>query len=354
MGKSRLPYEKRVTIKEVALAARVSITTVSNFLNDRMYAMTEETQQRIEEAIRSLNYYPSQVARSLVTNHTATIGLILSEIETPLFLQAINIIEPIARNAGYNILFSNARNNEDGQHVFHLLQEKQVDGIIFLSISNYLDDDFLCGLPASAPPIVLVNRTTDLTRYNQIHWDNTEGVAKAVDYLVGLGHHYIAHLKGPVNRRSTDERLQGYRIGLGRNGLTFEEAYIGSGDYTGSPQDWALSTQELMGVRFPPTAIIASDDLVAASVLHTAQRLGLRVPEDLSVLGIDDQPFFCTYLNPALTTVQLPVVEAGKLAIQMLLDHMNGLHKKAKRIVLPCPLVIRESCGPNLKAQRYV
>ncbi|MDO9130440.1 MAG: LacI family DNA-binding transcriptional regulator, partial [Anaerolineales bacterium] len=83
----------------------MSVTTVSNFLNDRMYAMTEETRQRIEEAVRSLDFHPSQVARSLVTNHTATIGLILSEIETPLFLQATNFIEPIARNAGYSILF---------------------------------------------------------------------------------------------------------------------------------------------------------------------------------------------------------------------------------------------------------
>lgn len=353
MANSHLP-KNRVTIKDVALAAGISVTTVSNFLNDRTNAMTEETRQHIEDAVCSLDYHPSQVARSLVTNHTVTIGLILSEIETPLFLQATNIIEPIARNAGYSILFGNARSTEDGQHVFHLLLEKQVDGIIFLSISTYLDDDFLGGLPASAPPIVLVNRTTDLTRYDQILWDNTEGVAKAVDYLVGLDHRHIAHLEGPVNRRSTDERLQGYRIGLGRNGLTFDEAYIGSGDYTGSPQDWALSTQELMGLRFPPTAIIASDDLVAASVLHTAQRLGLRVPEDLSVIGIDDQPFFCTYLNPALTTVQLPVVEAGKLAIQTLLDHMTGQRKKAKRVVLPCTLVIRESCGPNLKALRHV
>ncbi len=353
MAKSRLPNDNRVTIKDVALAAGVSVTTVSNFLNDRMYAMTEETRQRIEEVVRSLDFHPSQVARSLVTNHTATIGLILSEIETPLFLQATNFIEPIARNAGYSILFGNARSIEDEQHVINLLLEKQVDGIIFLSISTYLDDDFLGGLPASAPPIVLVNRTTRLNRFDQIHWDNISGIVQAVDYLVQLGHRRIGHLKGPLNRRSTDERLQGYRLGLGQNGLAYDEAYVRSGDFTASPESWHQSTLELLNLPTPPTAIIAADDIVAATVIRTVQCAGLRVPEDISVMGIDDQPYFCTYLNPALTTVQLPIVEAGKLAIQMLLDHMTGQRKKAKRVVLPCPLVMRESCGPNLKTLRH-
>ncbi len=228
-----------------------------------------------------------------------------------------------------------------------------MDGIIFLSISTYLDDDFLGGLPASAPPIVLVNRTTRLNRFDQIHWDNISGIVQAVDYLVQLGRRRIGHLKGPLNRRSTDERLQGYRLGLGQNGLAYDEAYVRSGDFTASPESWHQSTLELLNLPTPPTAIIAADDIVAATVIRTVQCAGLRVPEDISVMGIDDQPYFCTYLNPALTTVQLPIVEAGKLAIQMLLDHMTGQRKKAKRVVLPCPLVMRESCGPNLKTLRH-
>jgi DNA-binding LacI/PurR family transcriptional regulator len=350
MIKSQLPNENRVTIKDVALAAGVSVTTVSNLLNGRMYAMAEETRKRIEEAIASMDYHPNQAARSLVTNHTATIGLILSEIETPLFLQAINFIEPIARNAGYTILFGNSRSTEDGEHVFHLLLQEQVDGIIFLSVSTYLEGDFLSDLPTSAPPIVLVNRTTRLKGFDQVNWDNVGGIVNAVDYLVQLGHRRIAHLKGPLSRRSTDERLQGYRSGLGKNGLVYDEAYVRSGDFTISPEIWHQSTLELLNLPTPPTAIVAADDIVAASVIRTVQRAGLRVPEDISVMGIDDQPDFCTYLNPALTTVQLPVVEAGKLAIHMLLDHMTGQRKKVKRVLLPCPLILRESCGPNRKA----
>ena len=347
MVKSRSSNRNKVTIKEVALASGVSVTTVSNYLNDRMYAMTEKTRQRIADAISSLDFHPSQVAISLVTSHTATIGLVLSEIETPLFLQASNVIEPIARIAGYSILFGNARSPEEEQHVVHLLLEKQVDGIIFLSVSTNFDNDFLGSLPASTPPVVLVNRSTQFDCFDQINWDNANGVVQAVDYLAKLGHQRIAHLKGPANRSSSEERLQGYRLGLEKNGLIFNPAYVCSGDFTSTPESWYQSTLELLNLPIPPTAIIAADDIVAATVIRTVQRAGLRVPEDISVMGIDDQPNFCNYLNPALTTVQLPIVEASKLAIQLLLDHMTGKSKKVKRIMVPCKLILRESCGTN-------
>jgi LacI family transcriptional regulator len=353
MVKPRHSNKNKVTIKEVALAAGVSVTTVSNFLNNRMYAMTEKTRQRIEDAVSSLDFHPSQVAISLVTNHTATIGLVLSEIETPLFLQATNVIEPIARIAGYSILFGNARSPEEEQRVVHLLLEKNVDGIIFLSISTSFDNDFLGNLPASTPPIVLVNRSTQFKRFDQINWDNANGVVQAVDYLAQLGHRRIAHLEGPVNRRSSDERLKGYRLGLEQNGLTYDSAYVCSGDFTTSPENWYQSTMELLNLPTPPTAIIAADDIVAATVIRTVQRAGLRVPDDISVMGIDDQPNFCSYLNPALTTVQLPINEASKLAIQILLDKMTGQRRRVKHVLVPCQLVLRESCGPTLKEPKH-
>jgi LacI family transcriptional regulator len=134
----RLP--KRVTIKDVAQAAGVSATTVSNVLNARTETMSQETLLRVQETIRALNYHPNSVARSMVTRRTATVGLIVTEIETPLFLQALNFVEPIARSAGYNVLLCNARNPDDERQAAHVLLEKQADGIIFLSTSLYVDD----------------------------------------------------------------------------------------------------------------------------------------------------------------------------------------------------------------------
>ena len=336
---------KRVTIKDVAQAAGVSVTTVSNVLNNRTEAMTEETLNRIREAIRTLNYRPSRVARSLVTRRTATIGLIIAEIETPLFLQALNIIEPIARAADHNILVCSAHNLEEEKQAVELLLEKQVDGIIFLCQSRYIEHDYLTDLPASAPPIVLINRTYAPERFDRICWDNTDGVIKAIDYLVQAGHHHIAQLLGPDTRRSTEERFQGYTLSLEKHNLDYKEEYIRPGNYETTPEVWKQATQELLRLSPRPTAILASNDTVGAVVMRTIQQTGLRVPQDITVIGNDNQPF-CIYLNPTLTTVEAPIIEAGRQAIEILLERLSNQTKESEYRILPCPLIIRESSGP--------
>lgn len=343
MAKSHRRVTGQVTIKDVAEAAGVSVTTVSNVLNGRTEAMAGDTLLRIQETIRFLNYRPNSVARSLVTRRTATIGLILAEIETPLFLRALTFIEPVARQTGYNLLLCNACNLEDEQQAVNVLLEKQVDGIICLLTSVYRgDDDYLTRLPASAPPIVLVNQAVGQGWFDQINWDNVGGVSQAVEYLVQLGHRRIAHLFGPENRRSAVERLAGYRLGLERAGLAYCPDYVRPGDYTGSPELWQRSTLELLALSPRPTAIITVNDIVAATVLRTLHQAGVKIPEEIAVIGVDDQPF-CTYLHPTLTTVQLPMLEAGKLAIEMLLARISGQRLTTESVVLPCRLVARES-----------
>ena len=138
--------------------------------------------------------------------------------------------------------------------------------------------------------------------------------------------------------------MQGYRLGLERYQLEYCEGYVGSGDFEASPETWKQSTLELLALSPRPTAIIAADDIVAATVMRTVQRAGLRVPQDMTIVGFDDQPF-CTYLNPALTTIQLPVIEAGRRAIEMLFARLEGAQPAAQQVTLPCPLVVRESSG---------
>jgi DNA-binding LacI/PurR family transcriptional regulator len=311
--------------------------------------MTNETLHRIQDTIQALGYRPSSVARSLVTNRTATIGVVIAEIETAVFLQTLNFIEPIARSAGYNILLTTTHSPKDEKQAIGLLLENRVDGIVTLSTSKYLDDDYLTDLPPSAPPMVLFNRSTTHDRFDQINLDNTNGVIRAVDYLAQLGHRRIAHLAGPESRVSTDERLEGYRLGLERNNLEYCEAYIRPGDYEAPPETWGQSTQELLDLSPRPTAIIGANDRVAAIAMKTVHRAGLRIPEDISIIGIDDQPF-CTYLNPTLTTIDMSIIEIGKRAIQMLLDRMHDKRTTTERVILRCPLVIRESSGPVVSA----
>ncbi len=339
------PAGRRATIHDVARMATVSPTTVSNVLNGRTDAMSAETLRRVQSAIRRLKYRPSSAARGLVTRRTATIGLVLAEIETPLFLQALHTIEPIVRRVGYNVLLSIARNTKDEQQALDLLLEKQVDGIIVLSTSQYQDDGHLVELHNIGIPTVLVNRARAHDYFDQINWDNAAGTSAAVDHLVRQGHKHIAHLRGPESRRSSIERFEGYRCALERNGLVYCGQFVQPGDFTASADTWRQSTLKLLAESLRPTAIITSDDIVAATVMKTIQSVGLRIPDDIALVGFDDQPF-CTFLSPSLTTVRLPVIEAGKLAAEILLKRLSGEHANVEHVILPCPLVQRDSTGP--------
>ncbi len=350
MRRSRQRAAGRITIKDVAAAAGVSATTVSNALNDRTTAMSEETLARIQEAMRTLSYRPNSLARSMITRRSQTLGLVLLvliEIDTPRFLQALNVVEPIAREAGFNLLLSSARDLPEEVAAVDLLQEKQVEGIAFISTSQVLDDAHIVAAQAAGMPVVLVNRTSLGEGCDGVYWDNVQGTVDVVRYLVELGHRRIGFLLGPAGRRSTEERLEGYQEGLRRQGLAVDPELIRDGNYTADQALWERSTLELLHLDDRATAIIAADDTVGAAVMRTARRAGFPVPERVSVVGVDDQPF-CTYLNPMLTTMRLPILEASEVAIRMLLERIAGKSTSKQRVQLPCELVIRESTGPRI------
>jgi DNA-binding LacI/PurR family transcriptional regulator len=334
---------KQPTIKTIAREAGVSISTVSNVLNRNTDQMSEDTLLRVQKAIQQLKYRPNQIARGLVTRRTATVGLILAEIETPLFLQALNTIERDARSAGYSLVLLHARGVEEEQQALELLLEKQVEGVMFLSTSEIKDDWHLRDLQASQLPVVLINRSARHDHFDQVNWDNVSGAVAALDHLVTLGHGRIAYLMGPIRRLGVQERFQGYKLGLEKHGLAYREDYVQNGDYTLPPEVWRDSTLALLALPERPTAIIASDDMVAAVACQTIREAGLNIPRDISVVGIDDQPFL-SFL--ALTTIKLPIVEAGKHGIEMLIERIADPYRDFRQIMLPCALIERKSSGP--------
>jgi DNA-binding LacI/PurR family transcriptional regulator len=336
---------KQTTIKHIAEQANVSISTVSNVLNGNTAEMSIETLHRVQQIIDKLNYRPNQIARGLVTRRTATIGLIVAEIETPLFLQALTAIERDARTAGYNLLLVHAASGEEEQEALELLMDKQVEGVIMLPTSEFKEIFDLHTLRAAQMPSVFVNQSMRHPDFDQINWDNKNGILKAVDHLVALGHRRIAHLRGPANRLGTQERLEGYKLGLQKHNLPFREDYLVDGDYTATPDVWQESTRRLLALPDSPSAIITSDDTVAAVVIETIREAGLTVPGNVSVVGIDDQPFL-SFLS--LTTIKLPVYEAGKLAIEMLLRRISEPQNPIEHILLPCPLIARKTTGKAL------
>ncbi len=344
MPHSHRQANKRVTIKDIAQLAGVSVSTVSNVLNNRTDAMTEQTLERVLAVMDELHYRPNLMARGLVTRRTATIGVIIAEIETPLFLQALSYMESIARKAGHNLLIAKARSIDDEKQAIKVLTAKQVDGLIFLSVSQYFDDAHLIELRDPDIPVVLVNRATRHNEFDHINWDDTAGVEQATEHLIRLGHQCIAHLRGPLSRQSGANRLEGYRKAIERHGLTYREDYVRPGDYTMSAEQWRQSTLELLDLSPRPTAILASDDVVAAVVMQAIHRAKLRIPQDVAVVGFDDQ-HFSPFLHPALTTVRMPVLAAGKRAVELVLGKITGERVETEHILLPCTLVIRESCG---------
>jgi LacI family transcriptional regulator len=333
----------RPTIDQVATLAGVSVTTVSNALNGRTASMTPATFQRVMEAARTLGYHPSQVARSLVTRRTATVGLVIAEIGTTLFFGAVSAAERLARQMGYNLLLCHASNRGEEEQALGLLQEKEVDGVIFISTSDYGDDSHLSRF-ASAVPLVTINRAGPEGIFDRVSWDNVGGVASAVRHLFQLGHRRIGHLRGPSDRQSTDERFRGYLSGLEECNLEYRPEYVAVGDYTAPSHLWEAAAEQLLGLPDRPTAIISSDDSVAAVVIRAAAARGLTVPDKLAVVGIDDQPF-ADFLTPPLTTLRLPLIEAGQEAMMLLLKRLEGEPAEPRHVVLPTALVIRRSCG---------
>lgn len=333
---------RRVTIRDVAREAGVSVTTVSNALNGRTTSMTTDTLARVEEVIHELGYRRNANARGLVRRKTSTIGLVIAEIETPLFLQAISIVQPAAQQAGYDVFIYTAKDEQAEERAIDLLLEQDVAGALFLSTSSYSRHDHIRTLTAAGKPVVLVNRAGAPADMDRVGWDNAGGVGAAVDHLVALGHRRIAHLAGPPSRQSSRDRLTGFHAALARHGLAVAAAHVQAVEYGDEPARWREATLALLAANPRPTALIAADDPIAAVAMQALQQANVTIPGDLSLVGIDDQPF-AALLNPPLTTVRLPVLEAGRRAIEMLLDRLAGGSAAPRRVILPCPLIPRDS-----------
>jgi LacI family transcriptional regulator len=337
--------KRKPTIRQVAAASGVSVSTVSNLLNGRIGAMTPLTRSRIEAVMTDLAYHPSHIARSLTSKRTATIGLVIDEIYTELFVSAISAMEQAAGRAGYSLIVSHRPDDADSGPL-ELLMQKEVEGIILLATSEYRNDDYLERLADTGIPIVLLNRP-QIPGLCRVGWDNRGGARDAVRHLRRLGHTRIGHLCGPADRESTADRIAGYREALAEGGIAYRADLVGLADYTAPPERWAAATERLLGAAPAPTAILAADDSVAAMVMQTAARRGLRVPGDLAVVGIDDQRF-AALLTPPLTTVHLPVVGAAERGLQLLLDRLRSPGLPAEDVTLSTSLIVRESCGASL------
>lgn len=328
------------TIDDVAEKAGVSKATVSRVLGGSFTHIRPETKQRVEDAIQALGYRPSAVARSLSSRRTFTVGMLVSDVANPFYGDVIHGVEDTAIAAGYNVLLANTNYDaERGLALVRSLVDRRADGALVMSSSA--SDEWLDELVASnTPAVVLDFAGRHMPGVSTIEVDFSPGIEEAAGHLLSQGHRRFAHVAGPLNLKTSRDRRDAFLKGLAAGGVRPEDVLIATGDLTidGGRKAWRLLSEQ----RRAPTAVFCANDLMALGVLSSARSDGLRVPGDLSIIGLDDI-WLASQFDPPLTTVALPRYEIGALAMELLLRLLRG--QEPELGIVATSLVIRKSTG---------
>jgi len=307
------------TIQDVARQAGVSIATVSRVLNRSDHKVNQETRARVLQTVKDLDYRPNALARSLQLKKTMTIGIIIPDISNHYYAEIVRGIQDVADRKGYNVILQNTDRKQDRiVKSIYLLREKIVDGIIFSGgiIHGY---EPLAALNELRDRVVVIGRHE--VSFPAVVVDNIGGAAQAVQHLLDLQHTRIGFIGGPKDSAAVIDRLQGYRSTLAQNGLAFDERLIRRGNLT--PKSGYQAAVRLLGEKDRPTAIFAANDQMAFGTIYAARELGLKVPEDLAVVGFDNVPL-SSYFVPPLTTVEIPMYQLGVASMEMLVSLISG------------------------------
>jgi LacI family transcriptional regulator len=326
----------KATISDVASRANVSKATVSRVLNHNPQ-VKKEIRERVLKAIDELGYRPSAIARNLATKRTNMIGLILPDITNPYFPVLARGIEDAAHRLGYSLFISNTDNDPqlERKYIYDMV-EQQVGGIVLISSS--LDDQTMLELAHLDIPIVLCDRLIPGAPFNAVLIDDFRAAYEAVTYLIGQGHVRIAHLAGPNNIHSAESRKRGYLQAMQDAGLT-PFVSVGEFNFESGVQQTAFVLEE-----FNPTALFASNDLLALGAIQEIRRRGIRIPENIAIIGCDDISF-SRMSRPTLSTISIPAYQIGVTAGEILDQLVKGVKVGPKNFIIEHKLILRESTG---------
>jgi DNA-binding LacI/PurR family transcriptional regulator len=336
------------SLVQVAKLANVSITTASRVLSGSLHPVSEEKRALVLEAAKKLNYSPSGLAQAMVTGSTHIVGVIVGDATDPYFASIVRGAEDAARKYGYLIIVCNSDRVPEVELTYlQTLNDYRVDGVIFAG-GGLSDEQYLAKMSHIIEvfrerKVVCVSLGKHLFPWFPVMVDNKLICRSAIDYLVRLGHRRIGYISGPHLLLTTEQRLLGYTEALKAHGIEIDQSLIIKGNYTYDSGVQAADSIDMMAEK--PTVVLASNDLMAIGCLTRLKQLNYRVPEDISVMGIDDIPF-AKFVDPALTTVALPLYELGKVGMESLLKLRNGVVSERDEIILPHSLVIRKSTAP--------
>jgi LacI family transcriptional regulator, galactose operon repressor len=331
----------RPTIYDVARLAGVSTATVSRALNGTA-RIAPATQEAIAAAIEQLGFAPSTIARSLVTKSTQTIALLLPDITNPFYAALVSGIQQSALRRAHTMLLCTTEGNPEREEQYlNLLRAKSVDGALVDGL--VLPSDRIARFVRDGFPIVCLDRDIDSRSIPLVQVDNRLGGQLAARHLIDLGHTQIAHVAGARGMRISEDRLVGFRESHHAFDLRPNDLAIVDGNFTAEGGYEAV--RKLLDLGVPFTAVFAANDLSAIGVVTALTQSGLRVPDDVSVVGFDDLRL-AAYTSPPLTTVRQPATEIAQRATEILIDLTHGKKVREMRHLLAPKLVVRDSTAP--------
>jgi LacI family transcriptional regulator len=347
MAASNVKAGGAVTLRDVARVAGVHPATVSRALNEETRALVnEETAKRVLKAAEKLDYRPNPIARSLKTNRSYTIGVLIPDLTNPLFPPILRGIEDRLETVGYTPLIANTDNDPERELLdSQAMRARQVDGIIAATARR--DHRLHDALLEAGIELVLVNRRQEELPVSSATADDRMGMRLSVEHLLSLGHTRIAHVAGPLDYSTGLDRHESFLEAMRAGGREPDPELVLVAEAFTESEGARLCGQLLAaGVEF--TAIAAANDLLALGCYDVFAERGVRCPEDISVVGFNDMPFAARF-NPPLTTIHIPHYEIGKAAGELMLERLQDGDMPPREIRLEPSLVIREStaaCAP--------
>lgn len=329
------------TIKEIASRAGVSTSTVSHVIN-RTRFVSDDAKRRVTKAIEELDYVPNAVAQSLRRNTTLTLGMMVPNNTNPFFAEVMRGVEDECFRQGYSLILCNSDDDPRKQGSYlRVMMRKRIDGLVLLSSGS---NEHLYALLSTAPvPVVLVDREIEGIPADFVQVDHERGGYLGGLHLTGLGHRCIAVIVGPTDLAVNAQRLAGFRRILDETNTPLDPDLIIATDFTSKGGYEAMRLIIEMGRH--PTAVFADNDLIAIGVICAAEEAGLRIPEDLSVVGFDDIAL-AAYTNPPLTTVRQPKHEIGTTTAQLLIERIADPGRPFQRVILEPEFCLRKTTAP--------
>jgi DNA-binding LacI/PurR family transcriptional regulator len=341
---------KPATLSDVAATVGVAPMTVSRVINGNGY-VSDETREKVLEAVKKLNYRRNGLARNLKRQRTDTVGLVIGDISNPFSTELANSVRESLSVRGYNLFICISEHSaKEDISAFEAFVDHNIDGIIVATRSNKTGDERLTEIAESGVPIVVVGRDFQHEFVDSISADNFKGGFEATQHLIDLGHKRIGFIGAGFEDRLRLKRLQGYLSALSKHKIQIDERLItgrrGSATDTPGYSTEAIGYEgmkRLLSLPNRPTAVFARNDFTALGAISAVKETGLSIPQNIAIVGFDDTPL-ALHTTPSLTTVRQPMKLQGQIAAEMLLRRISGdASKTTERRTLDCELIIRDS-----------